>query len=296
MTTFLDQAIAAIAAGVLGVLASLPAPPPSGPPAEQPPASATRPSLPPQTTPEPSGGSVVGHDISWPNCPVGMGIPARRTLGLPLPPASSRFVVIGLTNGPAFYANPCLSLQVAHARRNNIWMSAYAVVTYPTPDQLRAYGGVGPKSGSGLADRLWNTGWAQARLNVSNMRVAGLRSPVLWLDVEPVRPPAPWSGDPVANRIVLEGSMAAYRQAGLRLGVYSTPYLWRTVVGDVDYGLPEWRAAGPTSKQQALRQCAGDSIQGGPPVLAQWVEEIDTNVLCPGVPAADVLSEFFTPG
>ena len=26
-----------------------------------------------------------GADISWPNCPKGMGIPSRRTLGLPLP-------------------------------------------------------------------------------------------------------------------------------------------------------------------------------------------------------------------
>lgn len=293
--TWLEAAVAAIAAVVLGVLTSVPAPPPSPPPTQQPPASATRPAPPADPRSEPSDAGVVGHDISWPNCPVGMGIPARRTLGLPLPPASSRFVVIGLTNGPAFYSNPCLSEQVAHARRQHLWMSAYAVVTYPTPEQLRAYGGVGPRSGDDLSARLWNTGWAQAKLNITNMRVAGLVSPVLWLDVEPVRPPAPWSGDVAANRTVLEGSMAAYRQAGLRLGVYSTPYLWRTVVGEVAYGLPEWRAAGPTSRRQALRQCSGDPIQGGQAVLAQWVEEIDTNVLCPGRPPGDVLRDYFTP-
>ena len=90
--------------------------------------------------------------------------------------------------------------------------------------------------------------------------------------------------------------MAAYAEAGQRLGVYSTQYLWRSVVGEVDYGLPEWRAAGETSRQQALRQCAGDPIQGGEAVLAQWVEEIDTNVLCPGRPPAEVLREFFAPG
>jgi hypothetical protein len=293
--SFLEPALTAIAAGVLSVVANLPAPAPTkSPPVQQPPASATRPSPP---APEARAGvGLVGHDISWPNCPVGMGIPARPTLGLPLPPASSRFVVIGLTNGPAFYANPCLGEQVAHARRQHLWMSAYAVVTYPTPEQLRAYGGVGPRSGADLAARLWNTGWAQAKLNITNMRVAGLTPPVLWLDVEPVRPPAPWSSDFAANRTVLEGSMAAYREAGLRLGVYSTRHLWQSVVGDVDYGLPEWRAAGPTSRQQALRQCAGESIQGGEAVLAQWVEEIDTNVLCPGRPPADVLREFFTPG
>jgi hypothetical protein len=294
--SFLEPALTAIAAGVLSVVTSLATPAPSPSPAPQPPASATRvaPSAP--TLPQAAGGGVVGHDVSWPNCPVGSGIPARRTLGLPLPPASSRFVVVGLTNGPAFYANPCLGEQVAHARRHHQWTSAYAVVTYPTPDQLRVYGGTGPQTRGDLAARLWNTGWAQARLNLTNMRVAGLVSPILWLDVEPVRPPAPWSDDVVANRIVLEGSMAAYRQAGLRLGVYSTPYLWRTVVGDAEYGLPEWRAAGPTSRQQALRQCSGDPIQGGEAVLAQWVAEIDTNVLCPGRLPADVLREFFAAG
>lgn len=290
--SFLEPALTAIAAGVLSVLTSVPVPAPT--PAQQPPASATRVAPPTKAPLQPMGGGVVGHDVSWPNCPVGLGIPARRTLGLPLPPASSRFVLIGLTNGPAFYVNPCLGDQVAHARRNHLWMSAYAVVTYPSSEQLRAYGGAGPRTGGDLASRLWNTGWAQARLNISNMRVAGLTSPVLWLDVEPVRPPAPWSSDVVANRIVLEGSMAAYQRAGLRLGVYSTPHLWRTVVGDVDYGLPEWRAAGQTSRQEAIRRCSGESIQGGRAVLGQWVEEIDTNVLCPGRLPDDVLREFFT--
>jgi hypothetical protein len=288
--SFLQSAVTAVTAALLSVLSSDPVPPTG-----QPPASATQVAPQAQMSTGPAGGDVVGHDISWPNCPVGMGIPDRRTLGLPLPPASSRFVLIGLTNGPAFYANPCLREQVADARRRHLWTSAYAVVTYPTSDQLRAYGATGPRSGTSLAARLYNTGWAQARINVTTMRVAGLASPVLWLDVEPVRPPAPWSSDVVANRTVLEGSMAAYRAAGLRLGIYSTPYLWRTVVGEVDYGLPEWRAAGPTSRQRALAQCSGDSIQGGAAVLAQWVAEIDTNVLCPGRPPADVLREFFAP-
>ena len=89
--------------------------------------------------------------------------------------------------------------------------------------------------------------------------------------------------------------MAAYRAAGLRLGVYSTQYLWRSVVGDVDYGLPEWRAAGPTSRQAALALCTRDANQGGEAVMAQWLAEIDTNVLGPGRPAIDVLREFFAP-
>jgi hypothetical protein len=243
----------------------------------------------------PVGHGVVGRDISWSNCPKGMGIPARRTLGKPLPPASARYVVIGLTNGPGFYPNPCLGEQVTYARGLHLWIGAYAVVTYPTGTELDRYGAAGPRSPDSLAGRLWNTGWAQAQANLTRMRTAGLDAPVLWLDVETVRPPAPWSPDVRANRTVLEGTMAAYRKAGLQLGVYSTAYLWRSVVGDVGYRLPEWRAAGATSRREALERCAHSPIQGGMPVIGQWssVEE-DFDVLCPGPPATSVLREYFT--
>ena len=88
-------------------------------------------------------GPVVGADISWPNCPKGLGIPSRKTLGKPLPRKAARFVVIGLTNGPAFHPNPCLASHVEYARERRMWASAYAVATYPTNKQLREYGDAG---------------------------------------------------------------------------------------------------------------------------------------------------------
>jgi hypothetical protein len=243
---------------------------------------------------EPAAG-VFGGDIGWPQCPPGMGIPERRTLGKPLPSTTARYVLVGLTNGPGFTANPCLRAQVAFARSAHLWTSAYAVVTYPSDHQLREQGAAGPRSPATTAGRLFNTGYAQARGNLQVMRAAGLRSPTLWLDVEPVRPPAPWSGDTAANRLVLEGSMAAYRRAGLSLGVYSTPYLWAAVVGDAAYGLPEWRAAGPTSRARALAQCTGPAIQGGRPVLVQWSDVAsDLDLLCPGPAPLDVLRRSFS--
>jgi hypothetical protein len=300
--SFLHQVVSAVVAGVLAATgggvrgeddrsapgdevgsrpaAPAPAPEPSG---------RSRPD-----SPAVSGDRSVGRDISWPNCPTGLGIPARRTLGLPLPPRSARFAVVGLTNGPGFHPNPCLTDQVARLRRQRLWTAAYAVVTYPTRGQLRRYGAAGPRSDGDRAGRLFNTGYAQARLNLATMQAAGLSSPVVWLDVEPVTEPAPWSGDVLANRTVLEGSMTAYRDAGLRLGVYSTPYLWRSVVGDVRYRLPEWRTAGLTSRAAAERRCAGPAIQGGRPVLAQWADaRVDYDVLCPGRPERDLLADWF---
>jgi hypothetical protein len=128
------------------------------------------------------------------------------------------------------------------------------------------------------------------------MHAAGLQPPTVWLDVEHVHQVAPWSGDTSANRTVLDGAIAAYRLAGLQLGVYSTPALWKDVVGQISYGFPEWRAAGPTSIKNAVAVCRGSAIQGGDPVLAQWSSvDVDFDVICPGVPALQALRSHFTP-
>jgi hypothetical protein len=240
--------------------------------------------------------ATVGRDISWPNCPPGMGIAARPTEGKPLPPASARFVLVGLTNGPAFYPNPCLRQQVQYAETLHLWTAAYAVVTYPVPRQLATYGDRGPFPAGTRAGRLSNTGYAQAEQNVAWMKQAGLESPIVWLDVETVRPPAPWSGDLAANRAVVEGAMRGYRDQGLQIGVYSTQYLFRGVVGDVAYGLPEWRTAGRQDRAAALAMCHHKPIQGGPAVVTQWyTADVDFDALCPGRPGPQVLAKYFSP-
>jgi hypothetical protein len=65
-----------------------------------------------------------GADISWPNCPKGEGIPTRRTRGKPLPKPSAHFVVIGLTNGPGFYPNPCIASQLQWVRAHHRMLAA----------------------------------------------------------------------------------------------------------------------------------------------------------------------------
>ena len=64
-------------------------------------------------------------------------------------------------------------------------------------------------------------------------------------------------------------------------------------MGDLSLGVPEWRAAGQTSRAEAESRCGPDwVIQGGEAVLGQWVEDSrDKNVTCPG--AERPLGEFF---
>jgi hypothetical protein len=214
---------------------------------------------------------VVGGDVSWPQCPAGMGIPHKVSKGAPMPTDEAAYVVIGLTNGPGFHANPCLADQVAWAKERRLLVAAYSVISWPDDATQQQYGG------------LREAGYAQAQFNLASMTAAGLESPIIWLDVEPVRF-YDWSPDPAANAEVVLGAAQGYADAGYRVGVYSTPHLWETVVGDLSLGVPEWRAAGKTSQAEALSRCGSDwMIQGGVGVLAQWVEAgRDVDVTCPG--------------
>jgi hypothetical protein len=228
----------------------------------------------------PRDGPVVGADISWPQCPAGMGIPHKISTGAPMPRDDAEYVVIGLTNGPGFHANPCLADEVAWAKDHELLVAAYSVISWPDEAAQQQYGG------------LREAGIAQAQFNLASMKAAGLDSPIIWLDIEHV-PFYEWSDDVAANAEVVLGAAQGYMEAGYRIGVYSTPHLWESVVGDLSLGVPEWRAAGKTSQDEALSRCGSDwMIQGGVPALAQWVEDgRDRNVTCPGVETG--LGEYF---
>jgi hypothetical protein len=235
-------------------------------------------------------GAVEGHDVSWPNCPKGIGR-LRPLPGLPLPRAPGRFVIVGLTEGPGFYPNPCLAGQVAWARRHQLATAAYGVVSYPTRTQVRRHGAGGPYAGNAQRAALRNTGFAQARVNLASMRRARLASPIVWIDVEPVRL-RPWSANRTANRAVIEGAVRAYRQAGYLVGFYSYPSAWAEIVGDwrlPDY--PIWATAGTGGRRKALGKCRAPGFAGGPVALVQWTDRrLDYNALCPGAAMADYFS------
>nr|WP_221634701.1 hypothetical protein [Nocardioides luti] len=234
------------------------------------------------TNPVPSfRAPVLGSDISWPQCPKGMGIPQKRSNGSPGPLPAARYVVLGLTNGPGFTPNPCLAEQTAYVRDRRLLAGAYAVASYPDDATVARFADQGPYDGSTALGALGNVGYQQALFNVASMQRVGLVSPVVWIDVEPV-PDFDWSTDVVANAAVVQGAARGYTDSGFAIGVYSTPTLWSGVVGGLSLGVPEWRAAGETSRAEATRRC-GDEwvIQGGEAVLAQWVEQArDQNVTC----------------
>jgi len=219
------------------------------------------------------GANAYGNDVSWPQCPSSQG-----GYNLPGPMSGSTFAIMGLTDGGSFRANPCLGRQVAVVRSRHLWAGAYAISTYPTRAQLARYGGTGS-----VLRRLHRVGAAQARFNIATMGRVGLRSPMVWVDVEP-RARAPWARASY-NNMVLDGVIAGYRAAHLRVGIYSYLSGWNTITGGrVMKGMPTWVPVGNRGAGVAQVACARASFSGTRPWVTQWTDGVrDYNRTCPGV-------------
>lgn len=225
--------------------------------------------------------SLRGHDISWPQCPTAVG-----GFGLPLPPASSQFVIIGLTKGLPFTENPCLASQVNWAKTNNKPAQAYTMAAFPTPVQLSAYRTQGPWSSATRAGQLSNVGYAEARFAIASLTRTGFAPRVVWIDVEP-RPAQPW---PTAtalqqreNRYIIEGLMRGLRDAKLSYGLYSFASGWTSITGSWRLpGVPVWATAGRLDYPgEALDRCRQPSFSGGRVYISQWYDDTrDYDLTC----------------
>jgi len=206
--------------------------------------------------------------------------------------ASASFVVVGLTDGGSFRANPCLARQVASAKARHLWVGAYAISTHPTSAQLTRYGGTGT-----LLARLRRVGAAQAGFNLATMARVGLRSPMVWVDVEP-RTRSPWSASAANNNAVIDGVIAGYEAAGVRAGIYSYNKAWKAITGGrVLPGVPTWVPVGHDGKAAASATCHVASYAGSKPWLTQWTDGVrDYNLTCPGVTGRAARGNLLTRG
>ncbi|HEX2808165.1 MAG TPA: hypothetical protein VHN80_18540, partial [Kineosporiaceae bacterium] len=224
-------------------------------------------------------GVTRGNDISWTQCSIAQGGYAN-----PMPDDGATFVVIGLSQGQGFTTNACLPAQVAWAKTHRVRVAGYVFPSYPTNVEYAAYGGRGPYSTRTATGRLSNVGYQEAAYWVKAAKVAGLSTPMIWVDVEKKLHGHPWSTRTDRNLPVIRGLLAGFKHAGLRTGIYSPGAHWAEITGGVRLGQVEWRTVGKRTPAEALATCAKPGVQGSPVLMAQFwnaTATVDHDVLCP---------------
>ena len=219
--------------------------------------------------------SIYGNDISWPQCS------ANGAIGLPLPTASAKFVIVGLTKGLPYTENPCLSSHARHTRAIGAKLGVYTFAAYPSAGELKSRGGSGPYSAKTTTGRLSNVGYAQGRWSVQTLRAHNIKVPMVWVDVEH-RVKQPWVRNTAYNRAVVNGATKAIKDAGYKIGYYSYSSAWQDIMGGVRSSDPVWATVGTTTRTKASAMCSKPSFSGGPVVISQWYDSTrDHNVICP---------------
>jgi hypothetical protein len=224
-------------------------------------------------------GTPRGNDISWTQCSVALGGYAN-----PMPDDGVSFVVIGLSQGEGFTTNACLSDQVAWTRARHVRVAGYVFPSYPTNVEYAAYGGKGPYPSGTAAGRLSNVGYQEAAYWLKAAKVAGLSTPMIWVDVEKKLRGHPWSTRTDRNLLVIRGLLAGFAHAGMRTGIYSPGSHWAEITGGVRLGQVEWRTVGGRTPAEALATCTKPGVQGSPVLMAQFwnaTGTVDNDVLCP---------------
>ncbi len=226
-------------------------------------------------SPGPAGEALTsryGHDISWPQCDGPM----------PAPPYGHG--IVGVTGGRPFSTNRCLGVQHEWSLTGGSGAGLYVNIAAPRGDTPEAADG--PRGTCASDDRRcrsYNYGANTIAHALGYAAAQGASAPMWWLDVEEANY---WSSDLGANQDVVLGAIEALEEAGLEVGVYSTPRMWRRLTGDMQVDLPVWVAGAP-SDEAAPRWCgAHRSFGGGEVWLVQSLPiRFDVNWACDALTA-----------
>jgi GH25 family lysozyme M1 (1,4-beta-N-acetylmuramidase) len=77
---------------------------------------------------------------------------------------------------------------------------------------------------------------------IASARAAGVDAPMWWLDVEVFNR---WSVNSALNTLTVHAAAETLQKAGIRVGIYSTPLMWRIITGGAQLDLPVWVAGAP---------------------------------------------------
>ncbi len=173
----------------------------------------------------------IGNDVSWPQC--------NKSL-----PKGQLFGIVGVNDGLANNTNPCFATQIAWANASKGGTSQPKTALYvntanpglagswwPTSN---VYGGLpvndpyGTCDGSDSSACAYMYGYAKAYDDATIRGVSNPASYRWWLDVETG---SSWETNTVSNVADLEGMTAYFESIGAQVGLYSTSYQWKQIVG-----------------------------------------------------------------
>ena len=193
----------------------------------------------------------TGYDVSYPQC--GRSLPSKAAFG-----------IVGVNGGAPLTSNKCFGAQFDWARG----LPGRAVYINT--------------SWSGTGDPV-EYGRRLVTDAIERERAAGVRGVSMWwLDVELANT---WNGTQQENATVLAAMAAQLQDAGVRVGIYSSPAMWAEIAGDWNPGLPVWNATGPGTRARARASCS-ESFAGSTSGMVQWVQKagtrlLDHNEICP---------------
>jgi len=230
----------------------------------------------------PAPPASTGYDISWPQC--GSSFPSGGAFG-----------IVGVTDGLAFSANPCLSAEYAWATTSTRIYTPGLYINTGNPEQASSNwpgrAGVGPRpcSTTDLKDPsnvncAYNYGYNAATdaLTVATTNVGGAAQTLpWWLDVEIGNS---WNGSLAANSSTVQGYIDYQRGHSTgTVGIYSTGSQWGQITGGYTVpSAPDW-LAGASSVTDARNLCNSptSSFSGGPVQLVQYPNgNFDGNYVC----------------
>jgi hypothetical protein len=248
--------------------------------------------------------SYAARDVSFPQC------------GAPLPQSANvAFGVLGVNDGRAFTANPCLLGELRWAKRLAQAPAFYMNTADPGPDARHWPLGqdapmrcstAEPNSTGCSFDYGWNAardafGHAAAaaqRLHHVSTENAHHRAANVdwWLDVEILNSWETLRGDPTGaaatrDTYALLGAVRGLWGEGVeRVGIYSTSYQWNLITGgsgttrDWFASNPVW-LAGYDGFTDARNGCGDSSFTGGQVLLTQYLggDGLDADVTCSSV-------------
>jgi hypothetical protein len=179
-----------------------------------------------------------------------------------MPNVQPGFVVVGVNGGRPFTDNACRSREVDWARTRT-GVSAYVNIDAPRGGDPASYG-------------------RKVALDaLARAQQAGLRLPVLWLDVEVLNH---WSKDLSYNVDVINGAIRALQSRSVTPGVYSSVPMWQQITGGARLDVPVWVATTVTDYRLLPAEC-DTGLGGRAAEMAQYVawdgrQLVDVDVLC----------------